>query len=230
MEKIALDVLHEVELYSNSDLNEFTAQVVFLTKDKMQFAFDLDRKKDEKTKFTFKIPKKLEEFFSDPVKYKVYVYVDSARFLADEGSIQVVSASSFTTKLPDTKTETPKVKPKENKPTKPKPETPKEVKEEVQQEPITNSKTPVPDKKAIDLPKELTEIRDTSRRKIDLDEILEQHEKISKVLETKESSKNKRKSLRDYTARIERVKTLEKDKEKLNEKVKNILSDFNSKK
>ncbi len=221
MEKIALDVLHEVELYSNSDLDDFTAQLFLITKDKMQFAFDLSRVKKNETLFTFKIPKSLEKFLKDPVKYKVYVYLDNARFLADDGDLQVISQDHFkggkiVNPAKDVKFSA-KIKAEEE-------ENEKENNEKAPKpKPSTPTKERVKETINLDIPKS-----DPPKKKenINLDEIFEQQRKIRDSLN--EDGTRKR-SLRDYTERLERNKKLSENKDELNEKVKNILSSFNSK-
>lgn len=232
MEKIALDVLHEVELYSNSDLDDFTAQLFLINKDGIQFGFDLKREKKNENIFTFKIPKSLAEFVKDPVKYKVYVYLDNARFLADDGDLQVISQDQFkggkivnpaqdvkfsakiknedSAKEKETNTET---KPKTKEATKPKPKEetkPKENKSDKESS-VTETKKPT-----------------TSKENINLDEIFDQHKNIKDELNTNDPRKAG-KSLRDYAERVERNKKLSENKEELNEKVKNILASFNTK-
>lgn len=227
MEKIALDVLHEVELYSNSDLDNFTAQLFLITKDKMQFAFDLTRVKKNETLFTFKIPKSLENFLKDPVKYKVYVYLDNARFLADDGDLQVISQDYFkggkiSNPVKDVKFSA-KIKAEEEKP-ETKKETKKETTKEPKKEETSKPKDEVKESIKIDIPK--YESSPKKKENINLDEIFEQHKKIRESLN---EDGTKKKSLRDYTERLERNKKLSENKEELNEKVKNIISLFNKK-
>lgn len=222
MEKIALDVLHEVELYSNSDLDDFTAQLFLITKDKMQFVFDLARVKKNETLFTFKIPKSLENFLKEPVKYKVYVYLDNARFLADDGDLQVISQENFkggkiVNPAKDVKFSA-KIKAEETEekvenPTPPE-KTEKPKKEETVKETVK-----------IDIPQ--TEAPQPRKKEnINLDEIFEQQRRIRDSLN---EDGTRKKSLRDYTERVERNKKLSENKDELNERVKNILSSFNSK-
>ena len=233
MEKIALDVIHEVELYSNSDLEAFDAQLFLLTTDNMQFVFDLKREKKSEHVFTFKIPKKLQEFLKEPVKYKVYVYLDNARFLADDGNLQVISQENFSgTKLlnpandvkfsakikaeePEEKKKVPKKAEVDNKPTeKPKPKQTTETKKE-------DAKTA--SKKESPKPKEKKEDSVKESEKINVDELLEQHKNIKTTLN---SSKKSGTSLRDYAERLERKKKLSENKEEINKKIKDALSSF----
>ena len=228
MEKIALDVLHEVELYSNSDLEDFTAQLFLITKDKMQFAFDLARVKKNESIFTFKIPKSLQIFLKEPVKYKVYVYLDNARFLADDGDLQVVSQDHFkggkiVNPAQDVKFSA-KIKGEETEEKIEKQKTPEKKPQEAKKE--TKKEEPVKETVKIDIPK--TEpIPKRKKENINLDEIFEQQRKIRESLN--EDGTRKKSSLRDYTERMERNKKLAENKDELNEKVKNILSSFNSK-
>jgi hypothetical protein len=218
MEKIALDVLHEVELYSNTELDEFDAQLFLINKNKIQFAFDLTRVKKNESIFTFKIPKSLESFLRDPVKYKVYVYLDNARFLADDGEMKIVSQEDFSgTKLlnpeEDKKKDvkfTAKIKKDE------KDETPKET-----PKPKDTKKDSKKDKEEPQSKK--SEVKEN--KEIEIDEVLSQHSKINEHITNKKNSK----SLRDYAERIERNKKLSENKNELNEKLKKILSDFTSK-
>ena len=216
MEKIALNVLHEVELYSNSDLDDFSAQLFLLNKDKIQFVIDLSRAKKNESVFNFKIPETLGTFLKDPVKYKVYVYLDNARFLADEGDLQVISQDYFSggkvvNPAKDVKFSA-KIKTEDKEQASEKREPEKETKKENEQ-PISKKEKPVTDSAPV------------KKESINLDEILEQHKTISGKL----NSENGKKSLREYTERLERNKQLLKNKEELNEKVKSILSSFNSK-
>jgi len=95
MEKIAIGVIHEVEISSNIDLEEFEAELSLTGNDGFNFHFPLKKVKGDKNKYSFKIPEALENSFNDFIKYKVYVYIDNARFVADDGEMKLVSKNDF---------------------------------------------------------------------------------------------------------------------------------------
>lgn len=233
MEKIALGVLHEVELHSNTDLDEFEAEL-FLKNKQFSLAFELKREKKGSSTFTFTIPESLQEFLKDPVDYKIYVYLDNARFLADKGKLQVISNEQFTgstLKNPVSDQEEVKFSAKiKSDDTKPKEEEKKPEKEtkpkEEKKDPPKKAEPTKSDKKEEKPKKEekKSDTKKTTKESINIDEILEQHGNINEVLKDKTGAKGK--SLREYADRIHKRNELSKNKDELNSKVKNILQNF----
>lgn len=93
MEKIVIDVLHEIHIKSSIDEKTFTAEFSIHTD---ELNYNIPLKCIGNNKFTLKIPKYLQNISEKQIKYSVFVYFDNARFEIDSGDLKLITEMDFT--------------------------------------------------------------------------------------------------------------------------------------